>query len=410
VAAVAGMTGWLFLTLFAGYFLEVPAGLHGEVRIVFLAVAAHFAVSLPLSVFPAMLDGLNAFTAKTGIRTAFLLLRIPVLLVALRGPAPLLALIAVLTVSNLLESLALAWLVFRRVPGLRFVPREIDRATVRMIRGYSLDSFLAMMAGRLSFQTDAFVIGAVLNLAAITPFSFANQIIDRAKLVLRSATTVLTPVVSSLEAKGDLTAVRTYFLHGTRLVLYLVLPIQAGLLVLGKPFLTLWLKDKPGVAAASAPVLGILASTLALTIAQSVASRVLYGIGRIRLFAWVAVLEGVTNLLLSLLLVRPLAIEGVAWGTAIPHVGFCVFVIAYAGGLLGVRPADYLRAWAAPLATTAGLAGILLLRPSPNTWAEFVTTGLAGTVPYAVVVAGLEARPLLSPRLRRWGARLPVRQ
>src|SRR5262245_20008773 len=153
VAAVAGMTGWLFLTLFAGYFLEVPAGLHGEVRIVFLAVAAHFAVSLPLSVFPAMLDGLNAFTAKTGIRTAFLLLRIPVLLVALRGPAPLLALIAVLTVSNLLESLALAWLVFRRVPGLRFVPREIDRATVRMIRGYSLDSFLGMMAGRLSFQT-----------------------------------------------------------------------------------------------------------------------------------------------------------------------------------------------------------------------------------------------------------------
>jgi O-antigen/teichoic acid export membrane protein len=393
VAAVAGPAGWLFLQFFADHLLKVPDELRGEVRLVFLAAVVSFAAGLPLSVFPAMLDGLNAFTTKTLTRTVFLLTRVPALLLALRGESPLLKLVLVLTASNLLESLTLAGLVFRRLPGLRFVPREIDRGTVRMIRGYSLDSFLAMIAGRLSFSTDAFVIGSALGAAAITPFNLANRLVDLAKSVLRSVTTTLTPAVSALEATGDLGAVRAYFLHGTRLVLYLVLPIQVGLYVLGKPFLTIWL-ERSEYAAASGPTLWILASTLSLTIAQSVASRVLYGMGRIRLFARVAVLEGVTNLLVSLLLVWPLGIEGVAWGTALPHVGFCLFAIVHASQLIDVHPRAYLRAWAKPLTATALLAGVWLARTwaaNPATWAELVTVGLVGIVPYAVLVGWLEA-------------------
>jgi O-antigen/teichoic acid export membrane protein len=408
VATVAALIGWLFLSLFADYFLNIPPELRGEVRLVFLLVVANFAVALPLSVFPAMLDGLNAFTAKSTTRTAFLLLRVPALLFALRFEERLLYLILALSLSNLLESLTLAWLVYRRLPGLRFVPWQIDRATVRMIRGYSIDSFLAMMAGRLSFQTDAFVIGAALNLAAINPFNFANQLVDRAKSVLRSATTTLTPVVSSLEAQGDLAGVRAYFLHATRLVLYLALPIQAGLYVMGKPFLTLWLKERPDIAAAATPVLWIMASTLSLTIAQSVASRVLYGMGCIRLFARVALLEGVANLVLSLALVRPLGIEGVAWGTVIPHAGFCLFAIAHAGSLLGVRPRDYLLAWVKPLVATALLTSLLLLRAAPDSWTAFISTGLLGTVPCAAVVVGFELRRPLGVWLRQWSIRLPV--
>jgi O-antigen/teichoic acid export membrane protein len=393
VAAVAGTCGWLVLTLFADYFLTIPPELRVEVHLIFLVVAANFAVTLPLSIFPAMLDGLNAFTAKSTTRTAFLVLRVPAMLFALLGQHRLLHLILVLSLSNLLESLTLAWLVYRWLPGLRFAPWQIDRATVRMIRGYSLDSFLAMMAGRLSFQTDAFVIATALNWAAINPFDFANQLVDRAKSVLRAVTTTLTPVVSSLEAQGDLAGVRTYFLHGTRIVLYLVLPIQAGLYVLGRPFFLLWLKDRPDIAEASAKVLWVLASTLSLTIAQSVASRVLYGMGHIRLFARVALLEGVTNVLLSLALVGPLGIVGVAWGTAIPHAAFCLFVITHAATLLGVRLSEYARAWVTPLSATALLTCLFLLQATPNTWGTFVLVGLVATVPYALVVIGLEWHP-----------------
>src|SRR6059058_3743733 len=48
--------------------------------LVFLLAIANFAASLPLSVFPAILDGLGALTLKSVTRTTFLVLRVPALL------------------------------------------------------------------------------------------------------------------------------------------------------------------------------------------------------------------------------------------------------------------------------------------------------------------------------------------
>jgi O-antigen/teichoic acid export membrane protein len=395
IAAAAFLVAALVLFYGLDYFLDVAPELNGEVRLVLLAVLGNFVAVLPLSVFPAMLDGLNAYSLKTAVRTAFLFARIPATLWAIQCDRPLLALILVLAASNVLESLVIATLVVRQIPGLRFVPGQIDRPTIQSISSFSFDSFLAMIAGRLTFSTDSLVIGKTLGAAAITPFANANRLIDPARYLLRSMTVTLMPAISASEARGDLKAVRGYFLHGTRLVLYAALPIQAGLLILGKPFLAIWL-HRGDLADAAGPTLWVLAATLAFTIAQSVASRVLYGMGRIRLFARMALAEGVLNLVISLLLVRPLGIVGVAWGTAIPHVAFCIYAVAHACRLLGISPRTYLREWLLPAGLAVLPVVIWILRTwttAPTNWAEFVTIGLLGTMPYAAIVAATEGRP-----------------
>jgi O-antigen/teichoic acid export membrane protein len=378
--------------------LGVPPEHVSEVRVVLLAAIANFTFVLPLSVFPALLDGLNAFSAKTLVRTLFLLARIPATLWVIRGERPLLGMILLLSLSNILESLVIAAAVVRRIPGLRFTPRSIDGETVRSIRAFSVNSFIAMIAGRLTFSTDALVIGAVLGAAAITPFTFANRLVDFARFMLRSATVTLAPAISTSEAGGDLAAVQQYFLQGTRLVLYATLPIQAGLLVLGKPFLAIWLRGTD-VAELGGPTLWVLAATLSLTIAQSAAARVLYGMGRIRLFARMALAEGVVNLLLSLAFVKPLGITGVAWGTAIPHVAFCIYAIAHACRLSRTRPSEYVRCWLAPVVVSIVPATIWLARSwhhGPTTWAELVWVGVLGMAPCMVLVALMEGRPWLN--------------
>src|SRR5262249_53500756 len=301
---------------------------------VFLLAVANFALSLPLSVFPAILDGLGALTVKSITRTTFLILRVPALLAVLNTDARLLNMVLVLTASNLLEQFCLAVQVFRRLPEMRFVPRAVNRTTLREIRGYSLDSFLAMIAGRLSFQTDAFVIGSALGPESITFFGLGSKLVELSKAVLRSPTWALTPAVSALDARGEHGTVRGYFLRGSRLALYLVLPFQVGLYVYGRSFLWLWLG--PAYAVASRPTMEILAGTLSLPVAQSVASRVLYGIGRIRLFSRMALVEGLANILISIALVMPLGIEGVAIGTAVPHTAFCLLVLALTCRAIGV--------------------------------------------------------------------------
>jgi O-antigen/teichoic acid export membrane protein len=406
LGAVACIVGVVFAYAFADHFLKLSpedaAALGGETRVVFLLAVANFAVSLPLSVFPAILDGLGALTVKSVTRTTFLVLRIPALLVVLNTDAPLLNMVLVLTASHLLENVCLAAQVFRRLPGLKFEPRAVTRATLREIRGYSLDSFLAMIAGRLSFQTDAFVIGCAIGPEAITFFGLGNKVVELAKAVLRSPTWALTPAVSALDARGEHAKVRGYFLRGSRFALYLVLPFQIGLFVFGRSFLWLWLG--PAYAAASGPTMEILAATLSLTVAQSVASRVLYGIGRIRVFSRMALVEGLVNVLMSVALVVPLGIEGVAIGTAVPHTAFCMCVLVLAMRTIGVRPRDYLTtAMLRPL-TAAGVGGCAWLlfasAAPPTTWAGLFADAVAGLVPYSLVALAFDGRPVFDRLMR----------
>src|SRR5262249_47839516 len=158
-AALSALVGWSVLSLAMSRWFRLPASMHEEVKWVTAVVVIHFALSLPLSIYPAMLDGLQAFVAKSVTRTAFLLLRIPAVLWVFRSPAPLLNMTLVLAVANVLESLVLAVIVHARLPALRFTPRDVDRETIRAVRGYSFDAFVAMIAGRLAFSTDSFLIG-----------------------------------------------------------------------------------------------------------------------------------------------------------------------------------------------------------------------------------------------------------
>src|SRR5690349_19430825 len=61
LAVIACVVGATFAIAFADHFLKISpvdsATLGGEARLVFLLAVANFALSLPLSVFPAILDG-----------------------------------------------------------------------------------------------------------------------------------------------------------------------------------------------------------------------------------------------------------------------------------------------------------------------------------------------------------------
>ncbi|HXG11939.1 MAG TPA: oligosaccharide flippase family protein [Gemmataceae bacterium] len=398
IFAAAGLAVLALVLAIAGggmQLLKVPADLAGEACCMLLLLGFNLAVGLPLGVFPSILDGLERYPAKTAIRTAALVVRSAALVLIVRGGGGLVELAWAITVCNLGEHLAMAGAAWYYLPGLRFSLRLVDRATFRMIRGYSLHAFLALLAGRISFQTDALVIGALLAPQYITFFALAARLVEYAKNALRAVTSVLTPAVSALDAQGNADAIRRVLLDGTRWVLWLILPIQAGLLILGKPFLTVWLG--PRHAEASYPTLAILAAPLALALAQSVSARILYGLGQLHLFVRVVIAEALANLLLSVALAEPLGIEGVAWGTTIPNVVANVVVLGYVCRTLGVGVGEYVRrAFLRPCAVVLPLAaGWMMARAEwePASWPGLLTVGLAGLGGYAAVASVVEVGP-----------------
>jgi O-antigen/teichoic acid export membrane protein len=371
---------------------KIPFDLLHEARWMLILLGFNLAIGLPLNVFPSLLDGLGRYPAKTAIRTAGLLFRTALFLVVSWNQGGLIALAWVITGCNILEQLGLAAVGWWYLPGLRFSFSLVDRETFRLVRGYSLQAFVAMVAGRISFQTDALVIGAFLAPQFIAYFAVAGRLLEYAKNSLRAATNVLTPVVSAFEARGETAAIRGMFLNTTRYVLWFILPVQAGLHLLGKPFLALWMG--PDYAGWSYPTLTILALPLSLLMSQSVSGRVLYGLGQLRLFTVVVVTEAVANLFLSLALVRPFGIEGVAWGTTVPNIIGNLVVAEYTCRLLNVPLADYLRkSFLKPLAVVAPLvaAWSLVAAWTPlNTWFSLFSVIGIGLAAYSLLALGTE--------------------
>jgi O-antigen/teichoic acid export membrane protein len=355
----------------------------------------NLALTLPLSVFPAILDGLQLYAVKSGVRVVLLGLRVAATLAVLWYWPGLVGIAAVHTACTLLEHVALAVVAFRRLPSLRFSPRLIDRATLRQVRGFSWYSFLALLAGRISFQTDALVIGSFWPEAFITYFALASRPVEFAKSLLRTVTTTLTPAVSSLEARGDVAALGRMLCQATRALLYLALPVHLGLLVFGRPFLSLWMGD-PAYGDRCYPALATLAVPFSLVIALSVAARIFYGTGRLRLYARLALVEAGLNLGLSLALVRPYGITGVAVGTAVPSALVGVVAIAAVCRMVGVRGRDYLRsAVLKPVALAVPLAGFWLFAHEAVpvvSWLDFAGLLAAGCGLFALLVAGAEAQ------------------
>jgi O-antigen/teichoic acid export membrane protein len=390
VLALALGLAWLGMGLF-----RVPPHLLPEARWMLTLLGFNLAAGLPLGVFPSVLDGLSRYPAKALIRTASLVVRSVLYVAVIRWDGGLIGLAWAITGCNLAEHAVLAAAAWRYLPGLRFSPALVDRATFRAIRGYSLDALLAMVAGRVSFQTDAVVIGFFLGPQYITYFAIAAKLVEQAKGSLRAVTTVLTPAVSAWEARGEDDAIRRTFLDGTRAVLWLILPVQVGLLILGRPFLAVWMG--PRYAELSYPTLVVLAVPLGLAMAQSVSGRVLYGVGRLRWFARAVLIEALVNLLLSVLLARPLGIEGVALGTALPNVVTSLAVSLYVCRALGIGPGAYFRrAYLRPLLLAAALAAFWLAAvrwAEPAHWAGLIATGSIGLAGYLAGAALVELGP-----------------
>jgi O-antigen/teichoic acid export membrane protein len=144
--------------------------------------------------------------------------------------------------------------------------------------------------------------------------------------------------------------------------------------------------------------LAILALPLFLILSQSVSGRVLYGVGRLRWFTVVVTGEAIANLVISLALVGPLGIEGVAWGTTIPNILGNIVVAVHVCGLLNVRLAEYIQcSFIRPLAATcllsAGWWAVPAFLDPGRSWISLLLVGGVGVAAYGAVALVMEFGP-----------------
>lgn len=338
IALVAGLGLYAFFTL--AY--DIPATFHADARSAFglmvLFVALGFIGLLPTGILAAHDD----FVSRNVIRFWGVLLRVGLTVGLLSLGASLTAL-ALVQLVCLVFDFALCWLlVRRRYPGTRIRLADFDWAVVRRIFSFSLFVLVLNAGARLSFETDALVIGAFQDVGSIPYFTVANSFLIYLMEFIIAIAAVVMPTATRLKTQGRSAELREAFLKWSKIALSLTLAAGLFLIVLGPRFIAWWID--PAFERPAGQVLQILTiSYLIFLPVRGVALPILMGLGKPGLPTIGFLVAGVLNLGLSIWLVGPLGLAGVALGTAIPNVLFAALVVVRACRELETPVAAYLR-------------------------------------------------------------------
>ena len=302
---------------------QIPANFSYDARILFLMVGYATALGFPLGISGGILEGLQRFDLINWSNITATLLRAGLIIYVLRHGLGLLS-VALITVSLPLISSAVLSVFAHQLLAISYGWKYVGWESLRQVASYGSVTFMIIVAFRLRFKTDAVIIGTFLSAAAITHFTIGARLVDYAAEVVSSMAQIFTPMSSHFHATGNYEQLRRIFVAGNRACAFIMFPMTVAFVVMGKSVIEAWVGPRY---LSSYIILLIVLIPSTLYEAQSTSNRLLFGMSLHRSLAYVVLLEGIANVILSIVLVRRLGIVGDALGTAIPLLCTALFFL-----------------------------------------------------------------------------------
>jgi len=372
----------------------IPPALQHEATVALLLTAGTLAVTLPLNAFSAVLIGRQRFDLSCRIDLVMIFVRTAAIVLALwRGYG----LVGIAAANALAEIGEMSWktrAAFRLQSSLRLSFAQVHRSRVGALLRFGAFNIAAALALHLTYQTDAIVIGTTLSLSWVTYFTIASRLPFHVRSMMWTVGRVLAPEMGARDARGDARGVARLITGAARNLLVLAMPLIVYMVVFGGAFLERWMGAE-SFRTEAGPALIVLALGALAPIASYPLVAVHQGTNRMRALAALSMIEALSNLGLSLALVGPYGILGVAIGTAVP----ALLVHALLMPLWICREFSLpfgrfcAQVWPRPLAA-AGLTGLLGVAvagttPAGLNWMELVSAGVLTILVFGLLYAGL---------------------
>ncbi len=384
----------LSLMAAAPYFCRTPE--HVTLfRTLILILGSDLALSMPARAYGGMLTSSLKFSFLATLQLAALVVR-SVLIVVMLNLGFGIVTLALVNVSVQLP-VRLMHVVFahRHMPFLRISRRYLSWSMVKQLFSFSSYMFIAQLGDQLRFHVDYLVITAFLGLAYVTQYKIASMLVHYHSMLMSAVTGVLYPLFGQMAGGGNIVAIRKIFMAGTRLSMVIASFVTFGLVAWGKPFIHLWVGRR---FVETYPCLVILSISFMVMLWQATTMNLFIGLSRQKVIAGLNASEGIANLALSLILVKPFGIVGVALGTAIPMLVIKLFVQPlYACQTAGIPLTDY----AALILRTLFHIGVSLTGPlilsllfaRPSLWVLFAV-GASSLFLYTITIWHVELIPV----------------
>jgi len=270
---------------------------------------------------------------------------------------------------------------FALVPTLRVSPRRVTRDTVRMLFSFGWRAQVSRLSNLVTFQTDKIIVGiAYRQFGLVGVYRIGEELASKMRQVPVLLLTAILPAASDLDARGEQERLRRLYLVSSKYVAAVTLPLVAFCVGASGMLIRTWMG--PGVSnlGTAAWVARILALGYLANILPGAGVTIALGKGRPDVQMYAGIIAMVSNVTLTILLVFPLGLYGVALGTALSMFLSCGWFVRAMSAVTGVRPAVLIRVamrWPA----VAALPGFLVCAA-----ADWASAGLVGRIPNAAVL------------------------
>ena len=238
-----------------------------------------------------------------------------------------------------------------------------DRPPATQLVRLGLPYLTNSLAWQLVFATDSIVIASTLGTEAVASYLPTFRLAEAIGYAALLPLSGLLPLLGGVAGTGDREKLTTV-LRRTAVIAVALALVGGGLgVVFGGTVIRLWV----GADFFAGPVaLTALMSFLVLRSVTATSANALASTGHMRRVALVTLLEGILNVLLSLSLVRPLGITGVALATLFAHLASSAWILPIrAATATNVGLGNWLKpavlrslVAASPGITTAAIVGI----------------------------------------------------
>ena len=343
------------LVLALDHIAEIPETHIAEASIVVMLTGATIAQTFLFNIFSGAMMGLQRYLTLNAISITLNIARAAAIVVALGSGQKIVGLALIHFLTGFLTGICYLFVAIAilRKSGLslrlHWVPWANYRRVARNLFGFSIFVFINNIGQKIIYATDAVVIVAFLPVAFVTPYAIAGNLVNYLKSLLAVTTMIFNPVASDLSARRRKDEIRSLLVNGSRLSLFVSLPVAVSYIASGPEFIGLWISPK--YSELSGSILLILATAHIVASPSHAIGSVLYGLSQHRSLAFFRIGEAISNLALSIVLVRQYGLIGVAIGTLVPHIVVTGLMIPiYATRLLGMNPFKYYaEAWTRPL-------------------------------------------------------------
>jgi O-antigen/teichoic acid export membrane protein len=312
------------------------------VQILIIIVSFDMAVFVIAGTFRGVLAGFQRFEVINIARLFALVFKAIAFYIFLSDGYGLLAMGFLSLAAN--SMIVLISVIFIKVyyPTVKFKHSTVNKKSVNEIFHFSKFVFISMLAFQVLFYSDSFIIGYFLGMSAITYYSIPWSLTLYAQQICLSVSRSYIPAFSELDSEGNQDKIRFYYISGTRVILFISNLFFGGMIVLGAPFISIWMGSKYAVQAE--PLIITFFITLYFLSPNFISYAYLQGCNNHKFYAYLSMLVALLNVILSIFLIEKMGLIGVAIGAAIPQILiFGFFIPIYVSKSLKLSYFEFLR-------------------------------------------------------------------